>query len=142
MYLLELTLPPEGKRVAMNRAVLSKTKIVIAAVVALAGMSGGVVLVMHHYYDDIKLVTNAQHQLTEISYHGKNGVDALTLLKQHAAVNVKHYSFGDLVVSINGNTGNGPKYWTFYVNGKMSAEGAATYKTKDSDMLMWRLQQL
>lgn len=126
----------------MNRAVLSKTNVVIAVVVALAGVSGGAVLVMHHYYDDTKLVTNAQHQLTEISYHGKSGVDALTLLKQHATVNVKHYSFGDLVVSINGIAGSGPKYWTLYVNGKMSAEGAAAYKTKDSDMLMWRLQQL
>jgi hypothetical protein len=59
------------------------------------------------------------HKSTQISYQGQDGRDALSLLKQHAEVKTKHYSFGDQVVSINGVSGNGPKYWTFYVNGKM-----------------------
>lgn len=79
-------------------------------------------------------------QASEVSYQGQDGVDALTLLKKHAAVETKHYSFGDQVVSINGVAGNGPKYWTFYINGKMASEGAGSYKTKNSDTLSWRLQ--
>jgi hypothetical protein len=123
----------------MNRAVLNKTNIIIAAIVAVIGLSAGTALVVHSH-SDAQLVTNAQHQLTEISYHGQNGVDALTLLKQHATVSTKHYSFGDLVVSINGTAGSGPKYWTFYVNGKMAQVGAGAYATKDADALMWKLQ--
>lgn len=143
MYHLELTLClQERKRVAMNRAVLNKTNILIATIVAIVGLSGGAALVIYSHNSDTQLVTNAQKQLTEISYHGRNGIDALTLLKQHATVVTKHYSFGDLVTSINGSQGNGPKYWTFYVNGKMSQSGAATYITKDGDVLTWKLQQL
>lgn len=126
----------------MNRAVLNKTNIVAAAVVAVVGVSGGTALVIRTHTGNAPKTVSTQQQLSEISYHGKDGVDALTLLKQRATVTTKHYSFGDLVVSINGSSGNGPKYWTFYVNGKMSQAGAETYKTKASDILTWKLQQL
>lgn len=126
----------------MSRAVLRKTNILIAAIVAIVGISGGAALVVHNRSGGTQLVTNAQKQLTEISYHGRSGVDALTLLKQHATVVTKQYSFGDLVVSIDGSQGSGPKYWTLYVNGKMAQTGASAYKTTDSDVLTWKLQQL
>lgn len=88
----------------------------------------------------VAVATNAQNQTTYISYHGVDGQDALTLLKKHATIGVKHYSFGDLVTSINGNAGNGPKYWTFYINDKEAQVGAGSYKTKASDILSWKLQ--
>ena len=90
--------------------------------------------------DQVQVVKNSQSQTTEISYKGEAGKDALTLLKSHAQVQTKHYSFGDLVTSINGAAGKGPKYWTFYINGKEALVGAGTYSTKDSDTLGWKLQ--
>jgi len=125
----------------MSRVALTKTKlIIVAAVVAVLAAGGGTWAYVAHSSSDVKTVTNAQHQLTEISYHGQNGVDALTLLKHHAQVGVKSYSFGDLVTSINGVSGTGPKYWTFYINGKMANVGAGAYQTKDSDTHAWKLQ--
>lgn len=88
----------------------------------------------------VAVTTNAQHQPVQISYRGQDGVTALSLLKRHAQVQTKHYSFGDMVVSINGAAGTGPKYWTFYVNGKMADVGASTYHSKSTDNLMWKLQ--
>ncbi len=126
----------------MSRAVLSKTNLIVAAIVAVVGIGGGTALVVHERASSVHLTTNTQHQLTEITYHGKNGVDALTLLKQQAIVKTKHYAFGDIVVAINGSNGNGPKYWTFYVNSKMSEIGAGAYQTKNSDVLEWKLEQL
>ena len=126
----------------MSRPARSKIKIILAvvtiAVVAAAGVTWA--YVSNSPSHKVEVTANAQKQITEITYRGEQGVDALSLLKRHATVQTKHYSFGDQVVSINGMTGNGPKYWTFYVNGKMSDTGAGAYKTKDGDKLTWRLQ--
>jgi len=112
--------------------ILPALVVVIGAGVAIWSNSGNP--------DQVHVVKNTQSQTTEISYKGQSGVDALTLLKEHASVEVKHYSFGDLVTSINGSAGNGPKYWTFYINGKESVVGAGAYTTKNSDILDWKLQ--
>lgn len=88
----------------------------------------------------VTTINDSQHRLTQISYHGHDDIDALTLLRQHAHVTVKHYSFGDLVVSIDGVAGNGPRYWTLYINGNMSMVGASSYKTASRDILAWKLQ--
>lgn len=112
---------------------------IVAFVVLLSGVAGGAWY--HHVHaNHLQTVTNSQHQLTEVSYHGENGGNALTLLKKYAHVQTKHYSFGDMVTSINGVSGNGPKYWTFYVNGKEASVGAGSYTTKSSDIVTWRLQ--
>ncbi len=126
----------------MSRVALTRNlRLLIAAVVAIFLLGGGILTyatVATH--SDAQTVTNAQHQLTQISYRGQNGVDGLTLLKRHATVGVKHYSFGDLVTSINGVSGNGPKYWTFYINGKEASVGAGSYISKNTDTLKWVLQ--
>ena len=125
----------------MGRAALFKTKLIIIATVVIAAAGGGAwAYIANSPSHKVETVANMQHQLTQISYHGHDGIDALTLLKQHAAVQTKHYSFGDLVTSINGSVGSGPKYWTFYVNGKEASVGAGAYHSKNSDTLMWRLQ--
>jgi len=126
----------------MSRVALTKPiKIVVATVAVVALLGGGAwAYVANSPAHQVEAVTNSQNQLTQISYRGEQGVDALTLLKQHATVGVKHYSFGDLVTSIDGSAGNGPKYWTFYINGQEAQVGAGSYKTKDSDTLKWKLQ--
>jgi hypothetical protein len=128
-----------GERGYMSRAALIKTN-VIAAVVVLTGLGIGTAYVANSPSHKVDVLTNAQHQIMQISYHGQQGQNALSLLKKHAAVQTKHYSFGDMVLAINNVTGNGPKYWTFYINGKMASVGAGTYTTKVSDMLTWKLQ--
>ncbi len=125
----------------MSRAALRNTKIIIAGLliaVGLAGTAGAAYAVVHH--NSVRTVTDAQHHMVQISYQGQTGIDALTLLKHHASVQTKHYSFGDMVTAIDGVAGNGPKYWTFYVNGHMSDVGAQAYATKSTDMLLWKLQ--
>lgn len=117
----------------------SKVTAVVVLVVLLGGVGGGVWYRQAHT-NHLQTVTNAQHQVTEVSYHGENNANALTLLKKYAQVQTKHYSFGDMVTSINGIAGNGPKYWTFYVNGKEASVGAGSYTTKSSDTIAWKLQ--
>lgn len=80
--------------------------------------------------------------ITEFKYQGEEGKNALEILKSKASVITKQYDFGELVTAINGTQGSGPKYWSFYVNGKLSDEGAGTYVTHDSDNIEWKLQEL
>jgi hypothetical protein len=126
----------------MGRVALNKTKAIIlstAILVAAAGIST-VAYVANSPSHKVDVSTNSQNQTVYIKYTGQSGVDALTLLKKHASIQTKHYSFGDLVTSINGTAGNGPKYWTFYLNGKEASVGAGSYVTKSTDKIEWRLQ--
>jgi hypothetical protein len=126
----------------MGRATPSKVKIVVlAAAVVLAGASAGTwAYVGNLPSHKVNLVSNVQHQVIQISYHGQDGTNALELLKKHASITAKHYSFGDMVTAIDGTAGSGPKYWTFYVNGKEASVGASSYVTKDTDNIAWKLQ--
>lgn len=124
-------------RVAPNKF---KTALIAAAVMAVGAGGAAIAVVSNSPQHKVGTFVNTQRQLTDIRYNGKNGVDALSLLKKHASVQTKHYSFGDLVVSINGSDGNGSKYWTFYANGKEAQTGASAYITKDSDKLEWKLR--
>jgi Domain of unknown function (DUF4430) len=77
---------------------------------------------------------------TSFTYSGKAGTDALTLLQQQAGV--KQNASG-LVVSINHRTADEAKheYWAFYVNGRLASVGPKEYQTKDTDRLLWRIEQ-
>ena len=127
----------------MSRPALNlKTKLTAAAIALLVivGAGTGIGVYEHDHSGNVKTVSNSQHQLTQISYDGKSGVNAFVLLKKYATIQSKNYSFGEFVESINGVSGNGPKYWTLYVNGKESSVGASSYVTKNSDTITWKLQ--
>lgn len=126
----------------MGRVALAKTKTIIISVIVALVLAGGIVgaVVANSPSHKSHVTLNSQNQITSISYRGQNGQDALSLLKKHARVEAKHYSFGDLVTSINGTPGNGPKYWTLYDNGKMAQVGASSLITKNSDNIEWKLQ--
>jgi hypothetical protein len=126
----------------MGRVAQNKLKTLIVGVVAAVIIAGGAVVAVVANSPTHKTGAsyNSQQQLTYLTYRGQDSVDALTLIKKHAQVGVKHYSFGDLVTSINGSQGNGPRYWTLYVNGKESNVGAGSYITKNSDKIEWKLQ--
>ena len=121
--------------------ILNRTKIAALAMslVVLVGIVGAVTS-----WDATPkpVITKQQSQTTYVKYQGVEGQTALELLKKYADVKTKHYSFGDLVISINGTAGNGPKYWSFYVNGKLSDVGAGSYVAKSTDNIEWKLQAL
>ena len=74
-----------------------------------------------------------------ISYAGRGGVDALTLLQEQASV---EQDPSGLVVSINNRKADSGKreYWAFYVNGAFAPVGPAEYKTKDTDKIEWKTE--
>ena len=126
----------------MGRTARNQVKTIIIALAVVAAGAGGIAgaVIANSPSHKVAATVNSQQQLTDIKYNGQNGTNALALLKKHAQVQTKHYSFGDLVTSINGSKGTGPKYWTFYINGKEAQVGAGTYTTKSSDKLEWKLQ--
>lgn len=125
----------------MSRVAQSiNSKLVVLAAIIIVVLVGLGVYVQNKNSSDVQTVTNSHHQITQISYNGENGVNAYVLLNRYAKVQAKHYSFGYFVTSINGVAGNGPKYWTFYVNGKEASVGASSYITKNTDKITWMLQ--
>lgn len=119
----------------------AKSKIITLALVVLIAIAGvgGAAISNRASRAQIQSQSN---QTVDVKYKGREGQTALDLLKKYATVQTKHYSFGDQVTSINGTVGNGPKYWSFYLNGKLANVGAGAYKTHDSDNIEWKLQQL
>jgi len=126
----------------MSRVAQPKNKLaaVLAALVIIAGgVLAGVVV---HQNNSQAQISTTSSQTTDVKYAGVQGQTALALLKKYAIVQTKHYSFGDQVTSINGSTGTGPKYWSFYVNGQLADVGAGVYTTKNGDQIEWKLQSL
>lgn len=83
---------------------------------------------------------SVQQKTPIVIYKGENGKDALMLLKQSTSIEQDH---SGLVVSINGRKADNSKheYWAFYVNGKYSSVGPAAYKTKNSDVITWKIEK-
>lgn len=117
----------------------TKLTLIIPLVVVVAGIAGAVA--SQHAAPKPQVTTQAS-QTTDVKYKGVEGQTALALLEKYTTVKTKHYSFGDLVTSINGTAGNGPKYWSFYLNGKLASVGAGAYVTKSTDQIEWKLQSL
>lgn len=87
--------------------------------------------------------TPTQHAVsvaTTFSYKGQTGKDALTLLKTKTPINQDK---SGLVVSINDRQADNTKheYWAFYVNGKYASVGPASYQTKNTDVILWKIEK-
>jgi len=80
----------------------------------------------------------AQQKTPTVTYQGENAQNALSLLKQYTSVQQDH---SGLVVAINGYKPTGHTYWAFYVNGKLASIGPASYITKDSDVITWKVEK-
>lgn len=74
-----------------------------------------------------------------LSYRGINGNDALMLLRRYARIEQDH---SGMVSVINGRKADAGKheYWAFFVNEKMAQVGPADYKTKNSDLIEWKIE--
>jgi len=71
-----------------------------------------------------------------ISYQGKDGVDAMTLLKETHSVDASDQGF---VNAIDGVKPTEKQFWSLYVNGKPSDLGAKDTITKSTDSIEWKL---
>jgi len=79
----------------------------------------------------------------DISYQGVEGESALTLLKSTHSVETQSYSFGEMVVSIDGQAAtDGVNFWEFLVNGQQATTGAGDYITKANDQIVWKLSNI
>ena len=110
----------------------------MAVVIVLAGGIGW--YAMDHKAKDTTttVAATATPQSKDVTYAGKDGSNAMDLLKASFTVETKHYSFGDMVQSINGLAADDTHYWSFYVNGKSSDIGASDYLSKSTDTLEWK----
>lgn len=78
-----------------------------------------------------------------VSYNGVNGETALTTLKRLTQIETTQSSYGEYVTSIGGLAANSSKeYWAFYVNKKLAAVGAGSYKAIGGDKIEWKLENL
>lgn len=83
-------------------------------------------------------VINSLIEINAFSYQGRDGVDALTLLREKTEVKVSEQGF---VTAINGRMAKEDKkeFWAFYVNGKLAPVGAADYVTKTNEKIEWKI---
>jgi hypothetical protein len=126
-------------------------KVVVALVFIVLVLAGSVTMLVRHNNHENYLKKQAQTKAAQvleqkkkehITYKGITGKTALEILKAQHIVIAKVYSFGEQVTSIDGLEGAGPKYWTFYVNGKMADVGAGAYQTTATDTIEWKLEKL
>ncbi|MDP2789946.1 MAG: DUF4430 domain-containing protein [bacterium] len=84
---------------------------------------------------------NGQSVATTFTYAGKDGKNALELLKsKFPKTSTKTAEgLGEYVTGINCRDAGSTEYWQFLVNGKSSDVGASTYITKSTDVLEWKL---
>lgn len=89
-----------------------------------------------------KIVDEVKSEVIEnniFEYKGRDGIDALTLLREKTAV---EQDGTGMVVSINGRKADNEKreFWGFYVNGEMAVVGSAGYQTKNDDIIDWKIE--
>lgn len=85
-----------------------------------------------------------QNDQDYITYSGVEGEDALTTLKNvNDKVVTKTSDFGEYVDSINGLVGGTDgKYWSFYVDSKLSDIGAGSYISNGGEKIEWKFINL
>lgn len=84
-------------------------------------------------------ITQGSPANERITYNCVAGRTVFDLLQsQTSDLEVKEYSFGKLVTSINHLTnGTDGKYWTYFVDDKSASVSADNYKCRDSEKVEW-----
>lgn len=92
------------------------------------------------YQNQQQSLETVEKEKESLSYNGKEGEDALTLLKVKAKI---EQDSSGMVVSINGrkSSSSAREYWAFYVNGKLSQVGPSDYQTKNEDSIEWKIEK-
>ena len=89
-----------------------------------------------------EVTKEAQNQ--EISYEGREGVDAMSLLRENYNIETEEFGggLGEFVTSIEGIGPASDEFWGFFVNGETANVGASTYITKDGDIIEWKIEEI
>jgi hypothetical protein len=84
--------------------------------------------------------SNISETISRVFYKGENGQDALTLLRKNFSVS---FDNSGMVNAISNRKADSQKheYWAFYVNGEMAKVGSADYKTKNTDLIEWKIEK-
>ncbi len=77
-----------------------------------------------------------------VEYKGLDGKTAMEILKSTHQVDVKSFSFGEMVETIDGVKPDDKHFWAMYVNGAFSQVGADQYVTKNSDIIKWQIDEI
>ena len=77
--------------------------------------------------------TQQKQTVSTVEYQGLDGKNAMEILKSTHQVEVKSFSFGEMVEAIDGVKPDDKHFWAMYVNGAFSQVGADQYITKNSD---------
>ena len=118
-----------------------RKKILLAAIIIIILVAVGFSIrevSLNHTTQQQVAIHSAQQKIPVITYRGKNGQNALKVLKQYTSVQQDN---SGLVVAINGYKPVGHTYWAFYVNGKLASVGPASYITKNSDVVTWKIEK-
>jgi hypothetical protein len=75
-----------------------------------------------------------------IHMQGKTGVDALTLLEEHAQVKLNTKQQIIAINKVNTNSSS-DQYWVFYVNDKLVTINPQKYQTNNSEMIVWKIEK-
>ena len=115
-----------------------KQKIIIGFILLLLASCAGLFVVTGSKTLPIEHTT-VSRATASFSYTGEAGKDALTILKSKTTV-VQNKS--GLVVGINGRVVDTTQheYWAFYVNGAYASVGPASYVTKNTDSILWKIE--
>jgi len=114
--------------------------------IGIAAVLIGIIGTTVYYYKPFETAqTNQQEVLGEttnqgITYKGKNGVSALSLLKQNAKIETSGTGEMTFVTTINDITADpNSEYWQLNVNDKSASVGAGSYITTDAETISWKL---
>lgn len=123
----------------MNKKLLGYAVLIIVLV------GGGILWNRNRHADDTTNTSNTttnqvSSNIQPVTYEGVDGQTALALLQSTHTVEVKHYDFGDMVISIdNVPSQDGVNFWEFLVNGKQATQGADSYVTSAGEQITWQL---
>lgn len=87
------------------------------------------------------VIQKGQTRKDYYTYKGRNGKTAYQLLEnEHAWTEVNS---SGLLTAINFRKADEKKkeFWAFYVNGKMAQVGPWDYKTKNGDIIEWKIEK-
>lgn len=119
--------------------------ILLALIIAALLATGGVIWAMTRPNTStvVEQLSTERHR-TDITYTAKAGETSLDQLKREVdSIVTKQSDYGEYVDTIEGYIGGTDgKYWSFYVDGTMSAVGAGSYIQKGGETIQWKFQKL
>jgi len=131
-------------------------KIIISSIIACVAIIAGVIIVTNiipraicqgsaleceRTTTESTVVQKGQTRKDYFMYKGKNEKTAYQLLEdEHTWIEVNK---SGLLTAINFRKADEKKkeFWAFYVNGKMAQVGPWDYKTKDGDVIEWKIEK-